>query len=423
MSEPTVAPGKGWRVGARMLPFPVPPGTPLGGYAAREGPATGTRDELTVGALFLEQGGWRLAVVAADVVAVDVALAGEVAAIAGLAPGEVLIAASHTHSGPAGVIDRLHPADPGRLDPPLRARLAATAAAAIRDARASAEPATLAFGQATVAGIAANRIDPGWSRDDRVSVLSAWRGDGSPLAALVHFACHPTILPATSRVVSADYPGAMRAHLAASLATGGAAPLVFFANGSAGDVSTRYTRRGQDAAEVERVGMEVAMAAGDAIRASHSLGSGVGRAEERVRLARRTLSSPNQPEPPDPAESAAASDRGAATRAQGAAMLAALAAAPAEAVPEAVVVGGWRLGELVLVAVPGELSASLGQAIVAARPGPTLVVGYANGYVGYLPDRAAHAAGSYEALASPYEDGAGEAVAEAAAELAAQLDR
>ncbi|HET9660382.1 MAG TPA: hypothetical protein VFP05_08620, partial [Thermomicrobiales bacterium] len=46
-------------------------------------------------------------------------------------------------------------------------------------------------------------------------------------------------------------------------------------------------------------------------------------------------------------------------------------------------------------------------------PGPVLVLGYANGYVGYLVDDAAHAAGTYEALASPFASGAGDVVANA----------
>lgn len=417
MSGPAPDSGAAWRAGAAILPFPVMVGTPLAGYAGREGPATGTLDELTIGALVLGHGVEQLAIVAADVAAVDAALVAEVGEAAGLGPGEVVLAASHTHSGPAGVVDRLHPADPGQLDPALRARFVATAAKVVRSAFAAAEPVGLTFGQAAVAGVAANRIDPDWPFDDRVSVLAAWREDGSPVAALVHFACHPTILPVASRVVSADFPGAMRAHLASSMAIGGDAPVVLFANGAAGDVSTRHTRRGQDAAEVERVGMEVALAAGEALRASRPVDGDLTHAQVGVRLTPRTVGG----NPSDAAQAVADhADRAAVTRAQGAAMLAALGG-PGVVVPATVTVAGWRLGELVLVAVPGELSSSLGQEIAAARGGPTLVVGYANGYVGYLPDLAAHRVGSYEALASPYEAGAGEMVAGAASALVALL--
>jgi hypothetical protein len=59
------------------------------------------------------------------------------------------------------------------------------------------------------------------------------------------------------------------------------------------------------------------------------------------------------------------------------------------------------LGDVAWVHVPVELFASVGQRIAAASPfAVTRVVGYSNGYAGYLADPPAHAAGSYEALSS-----------------------
>ena len=59
-----------WKAGAARLPFPVPVGTPMAGYAARTGPSTGTLDELTIGALALEYDRNRLVLIAADLAAV-----------------------------------------------------------------------------------------------------------------------------------------------------------------------------------------------------------------------------------------------------------------------------------------------------------------------------------------------------------------
>src|SRR3712207_5503183 len=112
----------GWRSGAAVVPFPVPVETPLAGYAARTGPATGTLDELRVGALVLTGGERKLAMVAADVVAIDAGLVDEVARAAGLDRTELLLCASHTHSGPAGIVPRLHPTEPSATDPALRRR-------------------------------------------------------------------------------------------------------------------------------------------------------------------------------------------------------------------------------------------------------------------------------------------------------------
>ena len=106
--------------------------------------------------------------------------------------------------------------------------------------------------------------------------------------------------------------------------------------------------------------------------------------------------------------------RKAETRAQGAMLLDRLAKSGPDAIQHTFELPAWRLGNLGLVAVPGELFAALGARIVSSVPGPALVLGYANGYVGYLVDDAAHAAGTYEALASPFAPGVGEAVAQVA---------
>lgn len=100
---------EGWQGGAATSPFPIAAGTPLTGYMAREGPATGTRDPLTVAALVLERNGQRLVIVAVDLAAVDADLVQEIAVAADIKRTEVALCPSHTHSGPAGVeIGRAH---------------------------------------------------------------------------------------------------------------------------------------------------------------------------------------------------------------------------------------------------------------------------------------------------------------------------
>lgn len=104
-------------------------------------------------------------------------------------------------------------------------------------------------------------------------------------------------------------------------------------------------------------------------------------------------------------------------------MLAALATLPVEAIPSRLRLDAWTLGDLALVAVPGELFVSLGRHIAAASPAEaeTLVLGYANGYAGYLADGPAHEAETYEALASPFAPEVGERVAATAGKLVARL--
>ena len=89
---------------------------------------------------------------------------------------------------------------------------------------------------------------------------------------------------------------------------------------------------------------------------------------------------------------------------------------------ETVILDGVALGNLALVAIPGELLATLGRDITTASPFPTtLILGYTNGYLGYLADAASHDAATYEALASPFAPEAADAVVRAATMLLTQL--
>jgi neutral ceramidase len=62
-----------------------------------------------------------------------------------------------------------------------------------------------------------------------------------------------------------------------------------------------------------------------------------------------------------------------------------------------------RLGEALIVALPGELFCRFGLELKAASPAPlTLIAGYANGYTGYLPGREDYDLGGYEAALGPW---------------------
>jgi hypothetical protein len=411
-----------WSAGAARVPFPVPIGTPMAGYEARTGPATGTLDELTVGALHLGYGDRKFVLVAADLAAVDSSLVDEVAAAAHLDRSEVVICASHTHSGPAGVITRMHPGAPNELLPALRDAFVRSCVAAIDAARQRSEPVELLVGEAETSGLAANRNAPDGPFDPTVTVLATRNRAGQRTAVLVHFACHPTILSAENRLLSADFPGALRRAAEPLLAQSGLTPVVLFANGAAGDVSTRFTRFAQDYAEVERVGRGLAEAAVSALENARNAGPGIESARVSVTLEPRVVDDALEPEPSAlRADLSVPERRKVETRAQGAILLDRLAKAGPDAIQHTFELPAWRLGDVRLVAVPGELFASLGARIVQHAPGTALVLGYANGYVGYLVDREAEAASTYEALASPFAAGAGDVVAEAAATVIARL--
>jgi hypothetical protein len=277
----------GWSAGVASIPFPIPVGTPLAGYIARTGVAEGALDTLMFGTLVLQHEGTRFVLVTSDVVAVDASLADEVSAAAGLDRAELALSASHTHSGPAGVVSRLHPTAVDHLDCNLRSRFIATAAEAIATARNGMESVDLLVGVTVTEGIAANRNDPIGPFDPRLTVLATRRGDGSFQGVICHFACHPTILGANNRLVSADFPGALREKLDVALDRDGRTPLVLFVNGAAGDISTRFTRQAQNAGEMSRVGAALATAAVQALEIASPHTGTIRYGRTTVRLSRR----------------------------------------------------------------------------------------------------------------------------------------
>jgi hypothetical protein len=382
----------------------------MAGYAARVGGSEGLLDELTASCLALEANGERFLLIALDLIGVDPSMVDELAARLDMPPASIAISASHTHSGPAGVLKRLHPAEEERVDARLRSEVMRAAERAARTALETRVDVAVTFSRAAVEGVAANRNVPDGPFDSRVSAIRVRTPAGDPVATVVHFACHPTILPASSRMISAEFPGAMRRYLPAS--EFGA---VLFANGAAGDVSTRFTRCAQDVIEVERVGRAIANAVrGDSamIPLAPSITSRRFDATIRLRdrsdvdgagdLALRATKALERDDLPP------AQRRIEETRLQGAEILQRMAER-FDAMPDRIPVSVWTLGELTLVGFPGELFASLGMELTQVRE-PALVFGYTNGYFGYFPDRAAYESGTYEALASPFAPGASEEV-------------
>jgi hypothetical protein len=76
------------------------------------------------------------------------------------------------------------------------------------------------------------------------------------------------------------------------------------------------------------------------------------------------------------------------------------------------------IGDTAWVHLPVELFTSFGLAIRGSSPVPwTRVIGYTDGYLGYVADEAAHRDGVYEASASQFDPAGGLAIADAARAL------
>jgi neutral/alkaline ceramidase-like enzyme len=410
--------------------FPITPPIPaiMGGYAARQGPADGVHDHLWARAIVIEAGETKAALVVADILAAPRSLVRDVRDRAGpilrLDPERIVVAATHTHSGP-GI-----PPYPPEPDPVYWPWLSAALASALAMADRDLEPVRLGWGTASAAGLGGNRRDPEESVDDTATGLVLWRNDGISKGLLLGHACHPTVLGPDNRLLSADFPGAALEVLQRALGPG---TWTCFAQGAAGDISCRFTRRGQTFAEVRRLGSILAGAGIDVMA----------RAEPRdglpLAVGSRTVVLPMRELPPPEAirarvEEAEALVRDLQANPTDSGSLRLAQSVVEGSVAESLHAERWdeleheaeivaiRLGDAALVAVPGELFESVGRAIRERSPfAPTLIVGYANGYIGYVPDRGAYDSGGYEAVVTWLDRAAAETLVDEAAKLLSDL--
>jgi hypothetical protein len=125
----------------------------------------------------------------------------------------------------------------GRFDAALRyyGQMEDRISAAILEANTRLVPARLAVGSVQLEGFNRNRhtkIEPKPS-DRELGVMRFDDAAGRPLAIVINFAAHPTMLPSSTLRFSADYVGALKSEVRQETNTA-----ALFMQGAAGDLST-----------------------------------------------------------------------------------------------------------------------------------------------------------------------------------------
>jgi hypothetical protein len=397
------------RAGAAALDVDVPPGTPLGGYGGfpRRAlvpdvlgrfpyafwfrPSAGVHDPMRVRSLVLEAGPTRVLWLTADLVGVDpalVAMASERLRAAGLVYSAIVVAASHTHSGPGAYADSAIFAvlAVDRLAPLVRDRIVDGLVSAARQAEATATRARVAIGRGDVAGIAESRVQG--ALDTELGVLKVTATDGRPIGLVWNYAIHGTALGRDNLLLSGDVMADASHRIERELGVP-----ALFVNGAVGDVSPRPRGWG-------------GVAAGGAALASGALAAwSDARPESDSRLAvvheRVTLPSP------------ALSLRNCVADWIPSNVLLGLA----DALPTAADIVAIAVGDTAWVTIPGELETRLGIDIKTAMRGrfeQVFIAGLSNDYLGYFVTPAVYRRPSYIACGSLYGERGGEIVRDAA---------
>lgn len=288
--------------GAAETVITPPAGTPLEGYSGRAGGSVAVHDDLHARAIVVDDGATRAAIVACDLIAIDRRLAAAVRQnvfeATGIPREHVMVSATHTHAGPPII---------GGGDPSLRDALARLITDAIIEAHGAMRPAVLKAGRGSVDSVSQNRRHPSLPFDDHLAVLLFDAPDprDGPIASIVNFACHATVMFSTNMEISADYPGYVAATVKKVL---GDAPVLFL-NGACANVNPAWIEQRFD--EAERIGSIVGAEAARRLQELRPLGgrqnvwnirwdeltekrvaSGDLIADPRIRVASRTVDVP-----------------------------------------------------------------------------------------------------------------------------------
>jgi hypothetical protein len=379
---------------------------PLGGYGERMNrPAEGVHDRVFAKALVLADGKRKFALVTADIVGfpppVKPALV-ERLADAGWTKDLLMLLASHSHTSIE--MNAINPANTFQIpqigihSPRVYEFVMERLAQVVRDAERQLVPVSIGTSSIQIEGWNRNRRG-GSVIDKELTVTRVDTRDGKPLAALVNFTAHPTFMSGEDMQFSGDWPGQLQRTLE-SLIGEGVTALYF--NGAEGDQSpvarpdsgpSRWER-------AERYGRDLGIVA--------------------WRQWRETKTSP------DVAFAAHAHSIALPARSWHADFMKTGGAEyglneqvlkemlPAM-FPERIDSVSLRLGDLLIVGIPGEMAASLGLKIKseagklsgAAHP---VIGGLADAWISYMLPAEEYRRGGYEASVSFYGETLGDTV-------------
>lgn len=413
------------KAGVSKVNITPPIGVELSGFVARQQPSTGIHDDLYAKALVFDDGNDRTALVCCDIVGLSRESVSKIRQLvqksSGISPKNVMIACTHTHSGPATLWLR----NCGDMDNAWMDILYRYIAGAVTIACNNLEDARIGFGAGTVhlgidrrAGLHPDAEEPGiadsdallgkessivkkkprWA-DPELAVLKVEGMDGRLIGALLNYSCHPVVMASQNRHISADYPGVATRFVERSF---GENAVALFANKACGDANPVVT--GGTFSDLERLGTMLGAEAVQVLTSISGEPAGtISVASKEITLSynhfeldyvrseketwKKKLSEIKEPGPEE------RSTRAMVWWAEDTLRMLESGKAPASFETE---IQAIKIGPAILAGVGGELFSEIGR-ILRQKCGPeTFILGYTNDMIGYIPTAEAFGEGGYE---------------------------
>lgn len=367
------------KAGAAKVDITPPPDTPVIGHPRK---TKGARDPIRAGVLLLDDGKTKVAIATFDLIGASDALVKAVreavSSNAGVPSENILVAASHNHSGPDFEKEKTWAKE-----------VIAKITAAVSRASADMHKVTVGYGEDTIGfsinrrkvidGRAVVRLNPDGPNDRRVKVLRFDDGRSlNPMAVVMHAVCHPCFFtwgdnasppyPEGFPKMSADFPGEAQSFVE-KLYDGNTQTL--FLQGCAGDIRPNLPGdpyRCADEADIQWAGRD--------------LGGAV------VRALARSMIREVRSKRPTNYKIRCATEK---------------VTLPGKDGPVEAELMAMKIGPYLLLTMPGEPMVEFGfklERSIADRAIP-IIVGYANGNIGYIATAEAHKFGGYEPTQSP----------------------
>ncbi len=277
------------RFGAEEVRITPPVGVDLGGYVGRRKHSIRLQDDLYARALAITVQGQMLILVSCDLLGMSPdyvkKLKRDIGKRVDTGMENVIIACTHTHSGPATIMLNRCGGVNNRYMETLRKKIVACAFRAAKSQTRgkigiSRAKETIGVNRRSKQAIdeVILKPDPCGPVDPEIKVLCI---EGEEKCAMIlSYACHPVVLGPDNLSISSDYPGAVARRLR-DLSKKPLVPL--FLNGACGDINSKV--HGGQASDVETLGRKIADKASVSLKSGHDIGDfEIKVKEKRVRL-------------------------------------------------------------------------------------------------------------------------------------------